>query len=434
MDKLAAAATEELAVRLRAASAPPRRVELACRAVRELLLQAVRPCEDGWFVVTGDIPAMWLRDSAAQVRPLLLLADAVPGLAGLVGGVLRVQVEQLLRDPVANAFNRGPTGAAVRRDFPDQSPWVFERKQELDSSCAPLSLAWTLWRTTGSLDHVDPRFLEAAASVIALLRREQEHDPAAYRLWRPLRPRRDSLACRGRGRPVARTGLVWSGFRPSDDACHYGFNVPANAFAAVTLERLSELLAATGSDPSLAAEAAALAGEIRAAILRHALVPGPDGEPVWAYELDGLGRFLLMDDANVPSLLSLPYLGFCASDDATYRATRRFVLGPANPWWIEGREVRGIGSPHTGRRRVWPLAIAMEGLTAGTPEARLDALGRIEQTIGPRWLTHESVHAHRPRRFTRRWFSWGDMAYVELALAAAGGVLPTGEARLRSGS
>lgn len=426
--ELARRTLDVLRSRLAAAGAPRTRLELAEAAVRSLLVRALRRLPGvGAFVVTGDIPALWLRDSAAQVRPLLLLAGEVPELADLVAGVLRTQVELLLVDPRANAFNPGPTGAAMRRDFPDQSPWVYERKWALDSPCWPLALGWTLWRTTGGTGHVDERFVAAAASVLALMRREQEHEPGAYRLWRPLRPRRDSPSRRGRGAPVAPAGLIWSAYRPSDDACRYGFHVPANALAAVTLERLAELLGAAGGAhaeaPALAADARALAAEVRAALALHAVVPGPQGEPVLAYEIDGLGGVLLGDDANVPSLVSLPYVGFCSATDALYRSTRAFALSSANPWWSEGRAARGVGSPHTPRSYVWPLAIAVEGLT-GTAVACEEALQRIELLVGKRRAIPESVHRDRPARFTRIWFSWAEMAYVELALAAAGERLP----------
>ena len=407
----AAAALRDL---LRERSIPGHRVELAARAVESLLTRAlVRRGDGGVFVLTGDIPAMWLRDSAAQVRPLLALAPRLPEVAELVAGVLRVQVEQVLIDPWANAFNDGPTGARVRRDFPDQSPWVFERKYAVDSLCAPLTLAWLLRETTGSLAHVDDRFREAAAAIVAQWRRGQEHEPGSYVLRRRLARRSDSLSHRGRGAPVARTGMTWSAFRPSDDACVYGYHVPANAFAAVSLERLAGLLGA--GDP-LAADARSLAAEIRDGIARHAI----DESGIYAYEVDGLGHAALLDDANVPSLVSLPYLGFCAGDDPLYLATRAFALGPGNPYWAAGRVVHGVGSSHTRRGRVWPLAIAMEGLTARDESGREDALRRLEATVTGEALFHESVDPNAPSRFSRRWFSWADMLYVELVLASAG--------------
>jgi meiotically up-regulated gene 157 (Mug157) protein len=399
---------------------PQRRVELAARAVDALLGRAMAQREDGTiFVITGDIPAMWLRDSAAQVRPLLALATAVPGVVDLVTGVLRLQVEQVLLDPLANAFNPGPTRARVRRDFPDQSPWVFERKYAVDSLCAPLTLAWRVWQTTGSTAHVDLRLREAVRAIVSLWRREQLHEAGSFVLRRRLARRRESLPNRGRGRPVGFTGMTWSGFRPSDDACTYGYHIPANAFAAVSLAQAAELLSATGDD-DLAMQSRELAAAIRAGIERHGVIVNDPGGRMYAYEVDGLGNALALDDANVPSLLSLPYLGYCAVDDVLYRATRSWLLGPDNPCWVQGRVVRGVGSTHARRGWVWPLAIAVEGLTAKDDEERVDALRRLEATVTGDLLFHESVDPDDPRRFTRRWFSWADMLYVELVLAAAG--------------
>jgi uncharacterized protein len=397
------------------------RIDLACAAIDLLLGRAITPREDGTvFVITGDIRAMWLRDSAAQVRPLLVLADELPELVDLVAGVLRAQVEHVLIDPHANAFNPGPTGAVMRRDFRDQSPWVFERKYAVDSLCAPLTLAWLLWRTTGSTGHADARFREAAATIITLWHREQQHEGGSYVLRRRFARRSDSLSHRGRGAPVARTGMTWSGFRPSDDACVYGYHIPANALAAVSLERLAELL--TGEP--LAEEARTLASEIREGIAHHGIFDDPGVGRIYAYEVDGLGHALLLDDANVPSLLSLPYIGFCTADDPLYRATRDWALGPGNPLWADSGSIRGIGSTHTRRGFVWPLAIAMEGLTAATDDEREDALRRLETTVTGDSLFHESVDPRDPTRFTRRWFSWADMLYVELVLATAGLAAP----------
>jgi meiotically up-regulated gene 157 (Mug157) protein len=402
---------------LEARGVPVRRVTLASRAVDQLLSRATTRLDDGSvYVTTGDIHAMWLRDSTAQVRPLLALAEAAPDVVEIAAGVLRRQVELVLIDPRANAFNAAPTGSAMRHDFRDQSPWVFERKYAIDSLCAPLTLAWLLWRTTGSLAHVDGRFREAARTIVDLWRKEQEHDRSSYMLRRCFARRRASLSHHGRGAPVARTGMTWSGFRPSDDACVYGYHIPGNALAVVSLERLAQL----PGDDVLSTEAAQLAAEIRTGITAYGIVELPELGRIYAYEVDGHGRALLLDDANVPSLISLPYLGFCELGDALYQTTRAWALGPGNPLFTAGRAVRGIGSAHTRRGWIWPLAIAIEGLTATDDDERETALRRLEALMTGDGLLHESVDANNPNRFTRRWFSWADMLYVELVLAIAG--------------
>jgi meiotically up-regulated gene 157 (Mug157) protein len=384
------------------------------RAVDALVRCAVTRREDGCvFVVTGDIPAMWLRDSAGQMKPLLALARDAPEVIEIAAGVLRMQVEHVLLDPRANAFNPGPTGACVRRDFPEQSPWVFERKYAVDSLCAPITLAWLLWRTTGSLEQVDSRFRQAARTIVSVWRRGQDHERGSYVLRRRLARRADSLSHRGLGARVGPTGMTWSAFRPSDDACTYGYHVPANAYAAVSLERLADLL---DEDDPLRSDAGSLAAEIRAAIEQFGVLE--DG--TYAYEVDGLGNAAVLDDANPPSLLALPYIGFCTTDDPRYVATRAWVLSPRNPCWARGRLVHGIGSTHARRGWVWPLALAVEGLTAHDPGEREDALRRLEATVTGTLLFHESVDPGAPHRFTRRWFSWADMLYVELLLAQAG--------------
>jgi meiotically up-regulated gene 157 (Mug157) protein len=400
---------------------PEQRLDLACAAVDLLLRRAVTRRLDGTvFVITGDIDAMWLRDSSSQVGPLLALSQDVPGVIELVAGVLRAQVEQVLIDPRANAFNPAPTGAAMRRDFRDQSPWVYERKYAVDSLCAPITLAWLLREATGSVDHIGARFRDAAATIVRLWRDEQHHEQGSFVLRRRFGRRGGSLSHRGRGGPVGWTGMTWSAFRPSDDACVFGYNIPANAYASISLERLATLLEVAGVDEGLTRDARALSAGIDHGILRHGVVDHPLAGPMFAYEVDGLGNALLIDDANVPSLLSLPYIGYCAATNPVYLASREWALGPGNPNWVEGKTIRGIGSTHTRRGFVWPLAIAMEGLTAPTRSGLEDALRRLEATLTPRLLFHESVDPDDPRRYTRSWFSWADMLYVELVLASAG--------------
>jgi uncharacterized protein len=412
---------DALRVVLAERTVPEQRIELACAAVELLLRRAITRRPDGSvFVITGDIPAMWLRDSAAQVRPLLALSRSVPGVVDLVAGVLRTQVEQVLTDPRANAFNEAPTGAAMRRDFRDQSPWVYERKYAVDSLCAPITLAWLLREATGSVDHIEARFRAAAETIVRLWRSEQRHEAGSFVLRRRLGRRGGSLSHRGRGAPVGWTGMTWSGFRPSDDACMYGYHIPANAYAAVSLQRLATLLETAGASDGLSREARALSEEIDQGIVRHGIVDDPVAGRIFAYEVDGLGNALLIDDANVPSLLSLSYIGYCAANHPVYLATRAWALGRGNPNWVDGDRIRGIGSTHTRSGFVWPLAIAIEGLTAATENERDDALHRLEATLNPRLLFHESVDPGDPRRYTRHWFSWADMLYVELVLASAG--------------
>ena len=378
----------------------------------------LRPQPDGsTFVITGDIPAMWLRDSAAQVRPYLRLAAGDPDIAALIGGVVARQAAQVLTDPYANAFNEAPNGRCHNRDATDMGPWIWERKYELDSLCGPLLLAHDLWRATGQTGHLGGEFSAAAALIVATIRAEQDHAASPYRFERLQGPPSDTLTHQGRGSPVGHTGMSWSGFRPSDDACQYHYLIPANMMAVVALERLAALPL---GDAGLAGQALALAGEIRAGITAHGLVDHPRFGRIYAFEVDGLGHHNLMDDANVPSLLAAPYLGFCAADDPLYLATRAFVLSDANPYFYTGKAATGIGSPHTPTDHIWPIALAMQGLTARDHGEKLALLERLMATDAGTGLMHESFHKDDPARFTRPWFAWANALFAEFVLDLCG--------------
>lgn len=389
-------------------------------AVARLFDDAMLRLDDGTvFVRTGDIPAMWLRDSTWQVRPLLAVAAYDDETAMLLADVSRRQSQCVLVDPYANAFNPGPTGKGWTSDFPMQSPWVWERKYELDSLTAFLDLALRLHAVTGCTVHLDDDFRRAATSAVSVIDHERRHDPRSYRLSRRLGPAHDSLSHDGRGAPVDYTGMSWSGFRPSDDACTYGYLVPANAHAAVVLRWLAALDDAVFPDGTMKDRAASLAAGIEAAI-RDFAVTGTGNDAVLAYEVDGRGSQLLADDANIPSLLSLPYLGWCSPADPLYVRTRASVTSPSNPWFVQGRAASGIGSQHTRDGHVWPMAIAMAALTSTDPGAVEEALLVLERTDAGTGRMHESFDANDPDRFTRSWFSWADMTYVHLVLRSVG--------------
>ena len=391
------------------------------RCFRNAWETTVRRLPDGTaFVLTGDIPAMWLRDSTAQVRPYLAVAAADPGIADLLEAVVRRQLACVRLDPYANAFNEVPGPPGDRRDRPRPHPQVWERKCEVDSLSWPLLLAHDLWRATGRTSHLDGELADAAAVILATWRTEQDHERrSGYRFLRPGAPPLDTLARGGRGPLVVPTGMTWSGFRPSDDACTHGYHVPGNMLATVALEALTSMAEATGR-AALAAEATALRAEILAGIADHGCVEHPDHGTVWAYEVDGRGGALLADDANLPSLLALPYLGWCAADDPVYRATRRLVLSDANPWFARGTVAAGIGSPHTPPGWVWHLGLITEALTspdAGDRDRLLEVLARTDAGTG---LMHESFDPSDPRRFTRPWFGWANALFAELVLAHTG--------------
>ena len=400
--------------------------EIFAEAMRRTLRDAVVPDDDGTvFVLTGDIPAMWLRDSAAQLRPYLALLGRDPGLGDTVAALVRRQSRQILDDPYANAFNRGPDGAGHQGDDTAMTPGVWERKYEVDSLAFPLQLAHQLWRATGRTDHLDDAFRAAADLVITTLRTEQDHDArSTYRFRRSDCPPSDTLENDGHGTPVAVTGMTWSAFRPSDDACAYHYNVPGNLFAAAALRDLADLARGPLGDEALAARAAELADELDAATRRHGVVEHPTHGRIYAYEVDGLGRHLLMDDSNMPSLLSLPLTGGTALDDPLYAATRAFVLSDDNPMYVRGATGDGLGSPHTPPRYVWPIAAAVRGLTSTDAEEKRDIVAALCSVNATRGRMCEAYHVDHPDRFTREWFSWADSMFCELVLDLVGYHVP----------
>ncbi len=384
----------------------------------------LRPLAGGrMFVITGDIPAMWLRDSSAQLRPFIMLAPHSSAIRSAVAAVIAEQWDLIGIDPYANAFNMADSSVTWHvLDLPTD-PRVWERKYEIDSLAFPVQLAWQYWCAAHTLEHLTPRVHDGFRTVIATWRREQHHATrSGYRFLRPGGD--DSLPADGRGTPVAECGLTWSGFRPSDDRCTHGYNIPGQLFAAHACRLLADLAEAGFRDAVLAADARALADEITDAVHRH----GTTDDGILAYEADCLGTVLVADDANMPSLLSLPLCSSLPVDDPLYLATRRAVLSERNPWWYRGSVASGIGSPHTPGRRVWPIALAVQALTSPDRAERLDLVRTLAATDAGTGFMHESFDVDDPADYTRPWFSWANSMFCELLLTLAGGTL---EERLR---
>ncbi len=369
------------------------------------------------FVITGDIDAMWLRDSTAQVWPYLALAADDAALRELLEGVIRRQTRCILIDPYANAFYSQPTQGEWSGDLTQGHPLVHERKWEIDSLAYVIRLAHGYWKATGDLSPFDNAWSEAMRAVVATWRAEQEKEgDSPYRFMRPSIGSMNTLPLDGRGYPTAPVGLIRSAFRPSDDATTLPFLIPANLFATRALRDLSSLWAAVGGDSAFAVECRAFAAEIEEAIHRHAIHPHAEFGPIYAYEIDGYGGRIFMDDANVPSLLSLSYLGCCDRNDPVYRATRAFVLSPRNPWFFRGIAAEGVGSPHTGMGRIWPIALAMRALTSDDDGEITACLRMLAATTAGTGLMHEAFDRNDPSAFTRTWFAWANSLFGELLL------------------
>lgn len=396
--------------------------EILERGLANTLDTTVQKSDNGVFIITGDIPAMWLRDSACQIRPYLLFCQQHRELQTLIAGVISQQMHFITLDPYANAFNRHPDGSGHQSDLTAMHAQIWERKYEIDSLCYPLQLAWLFWKITGITTHFDQTFIQASRLILELWETEQHHGQrSAYHFQRPNPPApTDTLPCNGKGAPVSYTGMTWSGFRPSDDACTWGYLVPANFFATVALGYLEDIARDVLHDNAMRCNAVALRATIRAGIEAHAVVRHPDYGEMYCYETDGLGNVLLMDDANVPSLLSLPLLGALAKDDPRYLNTRRFILSTDNPFYRTGKYAQGVGSPHTPTGYIWPIALAVQGLTTDDPAEKLAMIKMLIDTDDNTGMMHESFDPSDPSRYTRPWFSWANAMFCELALDYCG--------------
>ncbi|WP_461226228.1 glycoside hydrolase family 125 protein [Lacticaseibacillus suihuaensis] len=372
--------------------------------------------EDGTsriFVLTGDIPAMWQRDSTAQMRPYLVPARTDPELADTIEKVINRQFFNMAMDPYANAFNQTANNAGHQTDKTTMNPWIWERKYELDSLCYPVQLAYLFWKNTGRTSHFNAGFEVAIEKLVQVIATEQDHAHSPYAFERTEDRPEDTLID-GVGRPVAKTGMSWNGFRPSDDACVYGYLIPSNLFAVEILRHLAEIYTEVLHQP--AERFTYLANAIEAGVARYGTTTNKAGESIYAFEVDGLGNQLVMDDANVPNLLALPYLGAVAADDPTYVATRKTILSPENPCYYAGTYGQGLGSPHTPAEYIWPIAKAVEGLTSGDRAEKAAILDSLVATTAGTKMMHEGYNVEDPTQYTREWFSWANMMFCELVM------------------
>ena len=371
------------------------------------------------YVYTGDIPAMWLRDSGAQVWPYVQLCTKDPALRKMIAGVIRQQMRLITIDPYANAFNDGPTGAGEDVGYPGhvQSPWVFERKWEIDSHCYPIRLAHHYWKTTGDTSVFDPTWIEAMRAILATLHEQQmKEGPGNYTFLRVTDRQLDTRCHVGRGNPVKPVGLIASAFRPSDDATTFGFLIPSNFMAVTSLRKAAEILSTVNGETELADECTALADEVAAALQQYAVVEHPKYGRIYAFEVDGFGSVQLMDDANVPSLLAMPYLGDVERTDPVYENTRRFVWSADNPYFWRGEAGEGIGGPHIGVEMIWPMSIMMRAFTSTDDAEIRDCLCQLVTTDAGTGFMHESFSRHDAANFTRAWFAWQNTLFGELIL------------------
>jgi uncharacterized protein len=370
------------------------------------------------YVITGDIPAMWQRDSTAQVWPYLPLTKEDAELRQLIAGVINRQTRNILLDPYANAFYKDASKESDwRSDLTEMKPGVHERKWEIDSLCYPLRLAYGYWKQTGDASPFDDAWRDAVVLILRTFREQQrKNGPGPYHFQRVTATLTDTVACGGYGQPANPVGLIHSMFRPSDDSTIFPFLVPSNFFAVVVLRQAAEMLEGVHHDAEAARQCRALAEEVEKALRQYAIVDHPQAGRVYAFEIDGFGNYYCIDDANVPNLISLPYLGAVGLDDPVYRATRRLIFSHTNPYFSRGKAAEGTGGPHVGRNMIWPLGITLRALTSDDDNEIRSCLIALQKTHAGTGFMHEAFDKDDASKYTRPWFAWANTLFGELVL------------------
>jgi len=380
------------------------------------------PTGEDTFVVTGDINAMWLRDSGAQVWPYLPYMRQDERLRLLIRGVIRRQLACLCIDPYANAFNREATGGEWQSDYTAMKPELHERKYELDSQCYPVRLAYEYWRITGDDTIFDERWMEAMSAILKVMHEQQHKEDmrTSYTFQRTTHAMHDTRSNWGYGHPARPVGLIASAFRPSDDCTIFPYLIPSNFMAVSILRKAAEILTEVNHAEAMANDCRKLAEEVEAALQEYAIVEHPMYGKVYAFEVDGFGSHLLMDDANAPSLLSLPYLADVPVTDPIYQNTRKMIWSKDNPYFFEGTAGAGIGSPHTGYDWIWPMSIIMRAMTSTDLAEQEECVDQLLHTHGGTGMMHESFKRNDDKEFTRAWFAWANTLFGELIIKMYG--------------
>ncbi len=370
------------------------------------------------YVITGDIDAMWLRDSSAQVFPYLPLAKRDEKLKNLLKGVINKQAEFVNLDPYANAFyDDSQKISEWKDDFTEMKPGVHERKWEIDSLCYVIRLSYYYWKNTNDTSVFDSDWKNAMEKIYTTFTEQQRlGSRGPYKFQRANGNALDTQFAGGYGNPTKKIGLIHSMFRPSDDATFYPFLISSNMFAVVSLRQLSEIFIEIFNDEKAAQKFKNLAAVVDRAIQESGVFDHQDFGKIYALEIDGFGNALFMDDANVPNLLSIPYLGYSSVNDKIYQNTRKFSLSSSNPWFHEGKFAKGIGGPHIGENKIWPLGLIMQALTSQNDSEIIEILATLKNTHAGTGFIHESFDVDQPKDFTRSWFAWANTLFGELIL------------------
>ncbi|KAK3701776.1 hypothetical protein LTR37_015296 [Vermiconidia calcicola] len=387
------------------------------------------------FIITGDINAMWVRDSANQIAPYkAVLKDKKDDIASIFRGALNLQARYLIQSPYCNAFqpppesgmNRNTNGGRYRVTPSYDDNVVYTCNFELDDWGGFLQLSHDYFNKTQDLDFFSKfQWTHAIQSILSAARAMQqptygpdgEWIPPAYSFQSYTMSAAGTQGNNGFNSPVNYTGMVRSPFRPSDDSAIYDFGIAANMMLARYLESTSSIMSKLPNAPQgLAKEMIDMAAEVSNGIEQFGIVPGPKGQKIYAYEVDGYGGRNLMDDANIPSLLSAPYLGYLDKYDQTYLRTRAFVLSRSNPWYCSGSVISAIGSPHIRPCAVWPMSKIMQAMTT---DDYWEVVGAIKEVLGSTnglGLIHESVDANDESNWSRQWFTWANGLFGQLIM------------------
>ena len=370
------------------------------------------------YVITGDIDAMWLRDSSAQVNPYLPLCKDDKHLSSMVEGVIRRQAKCILLDPYANAFYKDSNKVSQwKSDNTEMKPGVHERKWELDSLCYCIRLAYQFWKITGSTTQMDDDWYNAMTLVIGTMKDQQrKSDKGKYHFQRKTLTQSDTLAGEGYGNPVKPNGMICSAFRNSDDATTYLFNIPENLFAVTALRQLAEMLSTAPSNEKLITICDDLADEVEKATLANGIIDFKAFGKIYAYECDGLGYSVPMEDAGIPGLITIPYLGYGTTEDEVYRNSRKFALSKSNPYFYQSKNVEGIGSQHLAWKgeMIWPMGIISRAITSTDNAEITHCISMLKATHAGTGFMHEGFKGNNPANYTRHWFAWANSFFGEM--------------------
>ena len=284
---------------------------------------------------------------------------------------------------------------------------IHERKWEIDSLCYVVRLAYHYWKVTGDDSVFTAEWMQVVESILTVFKDQQRKENRGnYSFLRVTDRQYDTLSNDGYGNPVRANGLIASSFRPSDDATVYPFLIPSNFFAVTSLRQMEEILLKVNKNKAMARACNVLYMEVGEALKKHAIHKHPTYGKIYAFEVDGYGNQLCMDDANIPSLLALPYICDVKPSDRIYQNTRKYLLSLDNPYFFKGKYAEGIGGPHIGMDMVWPMSIIIRAMTSENDEEIKLCVAMLLATDANTGFMHESFHKDQPEKFTRSWFAW----------------------------